>query len=118
MNIEDVRLWCMAKKGVTEDFPFDGTTLVFKVSGKVFLLTDLVDDLFVNVKCEPEKAVELREKYSCVQPGYHMNKKHWNTVSVDGSVSDKLIKEWIDHSYEETIKGLTRKQKEQLGYGI
>ena len=118
MNIEDIRLWCLAKKGVTEDFPFDETTLVFKVLGKIFLLTDLEGDLFINVKCDPDKAIELREKYSCVSPGYHMNKRHWNTISVDDSVSGKLIKEWIDHSYKETVKGLTRKQKEELGDGI
>ena len=118
MNIEDIRLWCLAKKGVTEEFPFDEVTLVFKVKGKIFLLTDLEGELSINVKCDPEKAIELREKYLCVQPGYHMNKKHWNTINIDGSVSNKLIKGWIDHSYEETVKKLTCKQKEELGYGI
>ena len=114
MNIEDIRLWCLAKKGVTEEFPFDEVTLVYKVKGKIFLLADLEGELYINVKCDPEKAIELRERYSCVQPGYHMNKKYWNTVNIDGSVSDKLIKEWIDHSYEETVKKLTRLQKEEL----
>lgn len=74
--------------------------MVFKVSGKMFALTDVETFESINLKCDPEKAIELREQYEAVQPGYHMNKKHWNTVMNDGSVSDKLMKEWIDHSYE------------------
>lgn len=99
MNIEQLRDYCMSLQGVTEHFPFDETTLVFKTEGKIFLLTDLEGPFSVNLKCNPERALELREHYPCVKPGYHMNKKHWNTIDIDGSVSDKLIVEWIDHSY-------------------
>lgn len=99
MDIESLREYCLSLEDVTEGFPFDETTLVFKVKGKMFLLTDLEGPLTMNVKCEPEKAVELREQYNCVKPGYHMNKKHWNTVEIDGTVTDKVLKEWIDESY-------------------
>ena len=114
MNIEELRTYCISKKGVTEDFPFDETTLVFKVMGKMFALTDLEGDLSVNLKCDPTKALELREHYSSVLPGYHMSKKHWNTVLVDGSVSDQLIREWIDHSYDQVTEKLTAKLKREL----
>ena len=114
MNIEDIRTYCLSKKGVTEDFPFDETTLVFKVMGKMFALTDLEKDLSINLKCEPEKAIELRETYSCILPGYHMNKQHWNTVLINGSVPNQVIIGWIDDSYELVAKKLTKKQKEEL----
>ena len=114
MDIESFREHCIVKKGVTEEFPFDNQTLVFKVMGKVFALTDV--DLFtsVNLKCDPERAVELRERYDGIQPGYHMNKKHWNTVLMDGTIPDVLTKELIDHSYELVVKGLPKKLKEEL----
>lgn len=99
MDIESLREYCLSLPDVSEGFPFDETTLVFKVKGKMFLLTDLEGPLTMNVKCDPEKAVELREVYSCVIPGWHMNKKHWNTVQIDGSVSDNLLIEWINDSY-------------------
>ena len=100
MNIEQIREYCLKKKGVTEEFPFDEETLVFKVIGKIFLLASLETvPLQLNLKCEPEKAIELREEYDSVQPGYHMNKKHWNTVIIDGSVPHGKILEWIDQSY-------------------
>lgn len=100
MNIEDLRDYCLSKPGVEESFPFDSETLVFKVNGKAFLLTGLGSSpMRFNVKCDPELAVELRENYSCVLPGWHMNKKHWNTIIVDGTVPVKLLLEWIDHSY-------------------
>ena len=100
MNIETLREYCLSKADTEETLPFGPDTLIFKVNGKVFLLTGLDSEpLQFNVKCDPDKAVELRETYSCVQPGYHMNKKHWNTIVVDGSVPSKLLKEWIDHSY-------------------
>ena len=100
MNIEFLRSYCLAKPGVEETLPFGPDTLVFKVGGKMFLLTSLdTEELRFNVKCDPDKAVELREQYDCVQPGYHMNKIHWNTITVDGSVSTALLKEWIDDSY-------------------
>ena len=114
MNIEELREYCLSKKGVTESFPFDEVTLVFKVSGKMFALTDLVDAFSVNLKCEPEKAIELREHYPCVVPGYHMNKQHWNTVFIDGSVNDNLLKEWVDHSYDLVVKSLTKAQQASL----
>ena len=100
MNIEEFREYCIAKPGVTEEFPFDENTLVFKVMGKMFALTDLVDEFSLNLKCDPERAIELRDQYPAIQPGYHMNKTHWNTVKMDGSIPEKLIFELIDHSYQ------------------
>ncbi len=99
MNIETVRLYCLGKPDVTESFPFDDTTLVFKVRNKMFALLNLEGTPSVNLKCDPEKAQELREHYPCVLPGYHMNKKHWNTVLLDQTVEDALIRSWIDDSY-------------------
>lgn len=115
MNIEELREYCLLKKGVTESFPFDEDTLVFKVIDKAFLLTGISEKpVAFNVKCDPEKAIALREKHPCVVPGYHMNKKHWNTVVADGSVSEKLLKEWIDHSYDEVVKGLAKAKRALL----
>jgi predicted DNA-binding protein (MmcQ/YjbR family) len=115
MNIETLRAYCLAKPAVEETLPFGPDTLVFKVAGKVFLLTGLDSDpLSFNIKCDPDLAVELRERYDAVKPGYHMNKKHWNTVTVDGSVSGKLIREWIDHSYELVVDSLPAKVKAEL----
>lgn len=100
MNIETLREYCLGKPQVEETQPFGPDTLVYKVKGKIFLLTGLDQQpMRFNVKCDPEKALELRERYACVLPGYHMNKKHWNTVIVDGSVPNLLLMEWIDHSY-------------------
>lgn len=111
MNIESFRNYCIKKKGVTEEFPFDENTLVYKVMGKMFALTDL--DLFtsINLKCQPEVGAELRERYEGVQQGYHMNKKHWITVLMDGSIPDKELKAWIDASYNLVAKKLTKSQK-------
>ncbi|SHF41462.1 Predicted DNA-binding protein, MmcQ/YjbR family [Mariniphaga anaerophila] len=114
MNIEELREYCVGKKGVTESFPFDETTLVFKVAGKMFCLTDLEGDLFVNLKNEPEKNQELREQYPAIKPGYHMNKQHWNTVSIDDSVSDEMIKQLIDDSYKLIVSKLPKKIREEL----
>lgn len=101
MNIEELREFCISLPDVTEGFPFDETTLVFKVNGKMFLLTDLEGPLSINVKCDPEKAEELRLSYpGVVKPGYHMHKKLWNTVEIDGSITDKLIYQWITDSYD------------------
>ena len=101
MNIETLREYCLSKPGSEETLPFGPDNLVYKVNGKIFLITGLdQEQLSFNVKCDPDLAIELREKYPCVMPGYHMNKKHWNTVIVDGSVSMKQLKHWIDHSYE------------------
>lgn len=105
MDIESLREYCLSLDDVTEGFPFDQTTLVFKVNGKMFLLTDLEGPLSINVKCDPEKAVELREHYNCVRPGYHMNKKYWNSVDVDGTIADNILKDWINHSYSLVVKG-------------
>ena len=101
MSIEDIRDYCLSKSGAEETLPFGPDTLVFKVNNKIFLLLSLDgEDLQFNVKCDPDLAMELRENHDCVQPGYHMNKKHWNTIIVDGSVKRSLLREWIDHSYE------------------
>jgi predicted DNA-binding protein (MmcQ/YjbR family) len=101
MNIETIRTYCLEKEGAEEGFPFGETTLVFKVAGKIFLLMslDAVPHRF-NVKCDPDKAIELRENYESILPGYHMNKKHWNTVIVDGALPAALIKLMIDDSYD------------------
>jgi len=102
MDIEQLREYVLQKPSVTEGFPFGGDTLVFKVKEKAFLLTSLDSNpLRFNVKCDPDKAIELREEYTeSILPGYHMNKKHWNTIVVDGVVPEKLLREMIDHSYD------------------
>ena len=114
MNIEEYREYCISKKGVTEEFPFDDVTLVFKVMGKLFTLTGINTFESINLKCDPNYAIQLREQYNGIIPGYHMNKKHWNTVSTEDDVTDKLIKELIDHSYDLVVKGLTKKAKIEL----
>ena len=103
MNIEEIREYCLGKSQVNESFPFGDTTLVFKVSGKIFALLSL-DAVQMNLKCEPDLAIELREQYSSVIPGYHMNKKYWNTILLNGTIPDKLIKDWIDLSYSLVAK--------------
>jgi predicted DNA-binding protein (MmcQ/YjbR family) len=100
MDIVSLREYCIAKKGATESFPFGEDTLVFKVIGKIFALVNIDGDLSINLKCDPSFAIELRERYDAVTSGYHMNKKHWNTVLLNGSVPDKEILKWIDHSYD------------------
>lgn len=114
VDIETFRNYCLFKKGVAESFPFDSDTLVFKVMDKMFALADVDNFISINLKCDPEHALELREKYMDVVPGWHMNKKHWNTVSVRGSLPDQLIFEWTDHSYELVVKGLSNKQQRAL----
>lgn len=115
MNIEELREYCISIKGVQEDLPFGPDTLVFKVMGKLFLLTGLDSHpIQFNVKCDPEKAVQLREQYFSILPGYHMNKKHWNTIIVDGSVSDELLKEWIKDSYDLVLSGLSKIQQKKF----
>jgi len=115
LNVEQIREYCLKKKGVTEEFPFDEETLVFKVMGKMFLLVSLDSIPWqLNIKCDPEVAVELREKYESVEPGYHMNKKHWNTVIIDGSIRGNLILEWIDSSYSLVVAGLKISDKKKL----
>ena len=100
MDIVTLRDYCLLKKGSAESFPFGDDTLVFKVKEKIFALVNLDGDLSINLKCDPVLAIDLRERYSSVTPGYHMNKKHWNTVLLDGSVPDKEVLSWIDHSYD------------------
>lgn len=114
MNIEILRNYCLSKPGATEDFPFDETTLVFKVMGKMFALTALEDEPAVNLKCNPDKCLELREQYESVVPGYHMNKKYWNTVYLEGDIPENELTQWIDHSYDLVVSKLTKKQKEAL----
>ena len=115
MNVEEIREYCLLKDEVEEGFPFDQSTLVFKVCGKMFLLMDINSNpVEFNVKCEPDKAIELREKYRCVQPGFHMNKSHWNTVTCDGSAPKKLIFNWIDDSYHLIIAGLPKKLRDKM----
>lgn len=99
MNIETLREYCLSKDAVIESFPFGDDTLVFKVNGRIFVLANLEGDLTINLKCDPTVAIELRERYASVIPGYHMNKKHWNTILADGSIPDKEILSWIDNSY-------------------
>jgi predicted DNA-binding protein (MmcQ/YjbR family) len=116
MNVEQFREYCLSKKAVTESFPFDEKTLVFKVLGKMFALCGLERQPFqVNLKCDPERAIELREEYeSSFIPGSHMSKKHWNTVSPDGSFSNDFFRELIDHSYNLVVQGMTKKMRESL----
>ncbi|MDY0780285.1 MmcQ/YjbR family DNA-binding protein [Tenacibaculum sp. IB213877] len=118
MHIEQLREYCIHKKGVTEHFPFDEVTLVFKVMGKMFALVGLDSwekgETKINLKCNPERAIELRGEYESVNPGFHMNKKHWNTVSLNNDVSDVFAFELIDHSYDLVVKGLTKKLREEL----
>lgn len=114
MDIEVLREICIQKKGVTESFPFDENTLVFKVGGKMFLLVSLQNAESFNVKCDPEKAVQLREEYDEIKLGYHMNKVHWNTVSMKGRLSFQLLKEMIDHSYDLVFNSLPKKLKEEI----
>lgn len=114
MNIAFFREYCLNKPGTSEDTPFDENTLCFKVGSKIFAIIDI--ELFesVNLKCDPEKAIELREQFDGIVPGYHMNKKHWNTVSFNGSVPDKLILELVDHSYDLIFKSLPKTTRDSI----
>jgi predicted DNA-binding protein (MmcQ/YjbR family) len=114
MEAETVREYCLLMKEVTESFPFGEDTLVFKVMGKIFALMSL-EERTLNLKCVPEKAIALREEFSEVIPGYHMNKAHWNTISLTGAVPEKRIKEWIKDSYLLVAAGLPLKDRKRLG---
>lgn len=114
MDLEIIRNHCLQKKGVTEGFPFDDTTLVFKVLNKMFCLSSLEPPISINLKSDPEEAVENREKYDAVSPGYHMNKKHWNSIALDNSIPDTKILMWVDKSYELVVGGMSKKEKEEL----
>lgn len=115
MNIEEFREYCLSKKGSTESFPFNETVLVFKVMDKMFALTDLDDEFRISLKCDPVKAVELRENYiDTVIPAFHMNNKHWNTIIMDGRIADQELKRWIDHSYDLVVSKLTKVKRQEL----
>lgn len=116
MNIEEVREYCLSIKGAEECFPFDETTIVFKVMGKMFAYMGLEkreEGFMLNLKCDPEKAVELRERYEAVIPGYHSNKKYWNSIYFEKGVPDEKVKEWIHHSVDEVIKKLPKKLQQE-----
>ena len=115
MNVEEYRDYCLSFTCTSENFPFNETVLVFKVLGKIFSLADVESFNGVNVKCNPEKAIELREEYFGVTPAFHMSKKHWNTISVDGSISDNLIKEWIKDSYCLVVSKMTKQKQAEIG---
>jgi predicted DNA-binding protein (MmcQ/YjbR family) len=117
MNIEEFRDYCLSKKYVTESFPFDNVTLVFKVANKMFALSGLEHKpSTVNLKCDPERAIELRDEYNEVIEGFHMNKKHWNTITIEGNLPNSFIKELIDHSYDLVVKSMTKKLQKELGF--
>ena len=113
MNIEEIREYCIAKRAVTESFPFDETTLVFKVMNKMYCLLGL-DDMRISLKNDPEKNIELRAHYPAIITGYHLSKPHWNTISIDGTVPPKVLKELIDESYELIVKSLPKKKQEEF----
>jgi predicted DNA-binding protein (MmcQ/YjbR family) len=116
MTFAKIKKNCLSKKGASEDFPFDNETLVIKAGPKIFALMNIKSKpLSVNLKCEPFLAMELRDRYKAVVPGYHMNKVHWNTVTVDGSIPDKEIMLMVDHSYDLVYKSLPVKEKEKIG---
>ncbi len=114
MNIEEYRNFCLSFRAVTEEFPFDENTLVFKVMGKMFALCDVEEFESINLKCDPVLAIELRERFPEVKPGYHMNKKHWNTISMKSNLPDHLIKEWTRNSYDLVVAKLPKKDREKL----
>ena len=114
MDIVFFREYCLSKKGVTESFPFGEPTLVFKVMDKIFALTNIDNFERVSLKCDPEKAIALRETYPSVRPGYHLSKKHWNTIEIDGTIADPLLKSMIDDSYSLVVAGLPKAKREAL----
>lgn len=114
MNIEDFRSYCLQKKGVTESFPFDDKTLVFKVGNKIFALVGINNFEFVNLKCDPERSAELRETHSGIKPAWHMSKKHWNSVYIDSDVSVELFLELVNHSFELVFNSLPKRIKNEL----
>jgi len=114
MNIEDLRNYCLSLKGVEEKMPFDDKTLVFSIKGKMFCGTDITTFELVNVKCDPEQAILLREQYAEVIPGYYMNKKYWNSVKTNGHITDNQFKEWIKNSYDLVVAGLPKKIQKEL----
>jgi predicted DNA-binding protein (MmcQ/YjbR family) len=114
MNIEELRAFCLSLKGAEESLPFDDKTLVFSVKGKMFCGTDITTFELVNVKCDPEKAIELRDQFKEVNPGYYMNKKHWNSVNTNGKITMEQFKTWITDSYNLVVAGLPKKVQKEL----
>ena len=114
MNIEEYREYCISKPGVTESFPFNQNTLVFKVMNKMFALTNVEGFASINLKCDPDYAIELREQHEGIKPGYHMSKKHWNTCMTDNDVPDDLLLKLIDDSYNLIVSKLTKALKQEL----
>ena len=115
MNVEQFREYALSKKGTSEDFPFDEVTLCLRVMGKIFAITGLDSIPFsVNLKCDPEYAEELREKHPEIQPGWHMSKKHWNTVAFEGTLDGQTLRELVDHSYDMVVKTLKKGEREAL----
>lgn len=115
MTLENFKNYCISKPGTLEEFPFDFTTMVFKVGNKMYALTDIDDEpLRLSLKCEPMYAISLRQDYKSIIPGYHLNKQHWNTLIMDGTIPDKLIRQLIDHSYELVFKSLTKAKREEI----
>ena len=118
MHLDDLRTYCLAKPSATEDLPFGPDTLVFRVAGKLFALANLEwHPPAVNLKCDPERAVALRERYADVKPGYHMNKRHWNTVGLQGDVPAAVVRDLVDHSYGLVVAGLSRAARAELDRG-
>ena len=117
MDAAELRGWCLAQNGAIEDFPFTPQHSVFKVAGKMFALSALArEPLEVSVKCEPELAVELRNSYPAIRPGYHLNKRHWNTITLDGSLSDELVRDLIEDSYDLVVSALPKRVQAELGW--
>lgn len=114
MDIFDIRDYCLSLPQTQETTPFDETTLVYKVAGKMFLLTDMVSDGWINVKCDPDRAIELREQYEEVTEGWHMSKRHWNTVRIDGDLPERLIRQWILDSYRLVVAGFPKAKREAI----
>ncbi len=114
MNTEEIRNYCLNKREVTESLPFNDTALVFKVNGKMFALLDLESELRISLKCDPDLAIDLRERYASVIPGYHFNKRLWNTINIDGSIDEKLIYQWIDDSYFLVVEKMPKRDKQRL----
>ena len=116
MDKKSLIAYCSSKPFATSDFPFDDEVMVFRICGKIFALINIKSaDNGISLKCNPELALILREEYKGITPGYHLNKKHWNTVDCNSEISDEKIKELIDHSYTVTTKGLTKKQRVEIG---
>ncbi len=117
LDLDTLRAYCLTKRGTTAEYPFDESTLVFKVLGKIFLLTgENNGPLNINLKCDPEDAQALRKQHAAIIPGYHMNKQHWNTLILDGSLAPELVFELIDHSYDMVVKKMKKADRERLGY--